>query len=536
MYHSYCHRQNGRWRLNDADGPFQSTSQRHHLRLFRHHGQHRRYTHSLFILLFIILAATVPSVAAESVDQTRTVRVGVYENQPKVFTDEDGQATGLFIDLFDEIAEKERWKPIYVPCQWAECLRALEEGRLDLMPDVAYSRERDERFDFHRLPVSESWSRLYAGPGKPIEAMSELAGKRVALLQGSIQQKEFVLMMSGFGYDVTMVPTESYEESFRLVQDGSVDVAIANHFFGDYFYRKYGLIKTPIVFQMSELYFATAEGRNSDLLKAINRHLKSWRRAPNSAYYLALARWMERPPRSFVPRYIAWTIGIAVGLLVLAGGLIFVLRQQVRKRTKHLDERTVELNEALLGTITAMSVAVEKRDPYTAGHQIRVAKLAKAMAKRLDLAEKKVEGVFLAGLIHDIGKISIPAIILTKRSELSAEDLSLIRRHPQTGFEILNPIKFPWPIAQIVYQHHERMDGSGYPQGLNGDAIIMEARILAVADVVETMTLHRPYREALGLEAALDEIDKNKGILYDPSVVDACKYLFRNGINELFKQ
>jgi HD-GYP domain-containing protein (c-di-GMP phosphodiesterase class II) len=167
------------------------------------------------------------------------------------------------------------------------------------------------------------------------------------------------------------------------------------------------------------------------------------------------------------------------------------------------------------------------RDPYTAGHQIRSADLARAIAKEMELPQDKIDGIRLAGSIHDIGKLSIPAEILSKPSKLTNLEISLIKEHSLIGYEMLKNVESPWPLAQIVYQHHERMDGSGYPQGLKGDEILMEARIMAVADVVESMASHRPYRPALGIEAALKEIEKNKGILYDADVVNACLRLFR---------
>ncbi|HPQ68143.1 MAG TPA: response regulator [bacterium] len=191
-----------------------------------------------------------------------------------------------------------------------------------------------------------------------------------------------------------------------------------------------------------------------------------------------------------------------------------------------LRERTVELKEALIGSISAMSGIVEKRDPYTAGHQIRVAKLTKAIAVELGFPPEKIEGIYLAGIIHDIGKISVPAEILSKPGKLSEQEYALIRLHPQAGYEILQPIRFPWPIAEIALQHHERLDGSGYPNNLEGDAILIEARILAVADVVEAMSSHRPYRPALGIDQALAEIRAEKGRLYDPMIVETCLRLF----------
>ena len=173
-------------------------------------------------------------------------------------------------------------------------------------------------------------------------------------------------------------------------------------------------------------------------------------------------------------------------------------------------------------TVKAISTIVEMRDPYTAGHQARVAALAVAIARQMGLPEEQVHGIHLAGVVHDLGKIQIPAEILSKPGKLNAIESSFIQTHAQAGYDILSGIKFPWPIAQMVLQHHERLDGSGYPQKLKGDAILLEARILAVSDVVEAISSHRPYRAALGVDAALAEIARGSGVQFDASVVDAC--------------
>ncbi len=185
------------------------------------------------------------------------------------------------------------------------------------------------------------------------------------------------------------------------------------------------------------------------------------------------------------------------------------------------------LSRAFNTTIQVMVSAVEIRDPYTAGHQNRVANIASAIANELGLSRDAIEGIRMAGTIHDIGKLSIPAEILSKPGMLSDIEFSLIKEHPRKGYEILKNVESPWPLAEIVYQHHERMDGSGYPRNLKGDEIIMEARIMAVADVVEAMASHRPYRAALGIDAAMQEIEDNRGNLYDADVADACLRLFR---------
>jgi putative nucleotidyltransferase with HDIG domain len=186
------------------------------------------------------------------------------------------------------------------------------------------------------------------------------------------------------------------------------------------------------------------------------------------------------------------------------------------------------LQENLKSTVQAIATAVEMRDAYTAGHQHRVAHLAIAIAREIGLREMQIEGLFLAATIHDVGKINVPAELLSKPGKLTPLEYQMIQTHVQTGYEIMKGIKFPWPIAQIVLQHHERLDGSGYPQGLKGEVILLEAKILAVADVVEAMMSHRPYRQALGVEAALAQVDQNKGRLYDPAAVEACVDLFRN--------
>jgi PAS domain S-box-containing protein len=199
-----------------------------------------------------------------------------------------------------------------------------------------------------------------------------------------------------------------------------------------------------------------------------------------------------------------------------------------RKRAEERLKETLEnLRKALGTTLQVMISVVETRDPYTAGHQIRVADLARTIATEMGLSKEKIENIRIASSIHDIGKLFIPAEILSKPAKLSEMEFALIKEHTYKGYEILLKAKVPWPLAETVYQHHERMDGSGYPRNLKGEEIIIEARVLAVADVVEAMASHRPCRPALGVEAALEEIEKNKETLYDATVVDACLKVFR---------
>jgi PAS domain S-box-containing protein/putative nucleotidyltransferase with HDIG domain len=206
-------------------------------------------------------------------------------------------------------------------------------------------------------------------------------------------------------------------------------------------------------------------------------------------------------------------------------GMIRDISELVSSR-KQIEKTLSDLRKALGGTIEAMALTVETRDPYTAGHQRRVSNLARGIATEMGVSKEQIQGVRMAGVIHDIGKISVPGEILSKPGNISQNELGIIKEHPQVGYNILKTVDFPWPIAQIVLQHHERMDGSGYPNGISGENILLEARILAVADVVEAMASHRPYRAALGINLALNEISKNRGSSYDSIVVDACLRLF----------
>jgi putative two-component system response regulator len=199
-------------------------------------------------------------------------------------------------------------------------------------------------------------------------------------------------------------------------------------------------------------------------------------------------------------------------------------KHRMERKLRETEER---LRKTLEDTIRALASAVELRDPYTAGHQRRVSDLSCAIASELGLSSDQIDGLRLAGLVHDVGKIRVPAEILSWPNQLSELDYNLIKAHPQAGYDIMKTISFPYPVARIVLQHHERIDGSGYPSGLKRDQILIEARILAVADVVEAIASHRPYRAALGITHALDEISNKSDILFDPDPVEVCLTLFK---------
>lgn len=209
------------------------------------------------------------------------------------------------------------------------------------------------------------------------------------------------------------------------------------------------------------------------------------------------------------------------------------LLHKMEQQLEDLKEANLRLYGMINGTVTAIAKLVEARDPYTAGHQERVSSLAFAIAREMGLAEDDCEGIRVAGVIHDIGKVYVPSGILTRPGQLSEPEFAIIKMHPDIAYTVLSEIEFPWPIAEYVHQHHERLDGSGYPGGLNAEEILPGSRVLAIADVVEAMTNHRPYKPAVGIDAALEEIEKNSGRLYDPEAAAACCRLFREAGYEL---
>jgi putative nucleotidyltransferase with HDIG domain len=205
-----------------------------------------------------------------------------------------------------------------------------------------------------------------------------------------------------------------------------------------------------------------------------------------------------------------------------------VLLAERNRADKELKKNIKKLQNAQEQTVAALASTAEIRDPYTSGHQKNVTKIACSIAEHMGLSADLIKGLRIAGLLHDIGKISVPAEILSKPGKITKDERNIIENHCRVGYDILKGIEFQWPVAKIVLQHHEKMNGSGYPLGIQGEEILLEARILAVADVIEAMSSHRPYRAALGLDEALAEIRKNRGVLFDPVVVDACLELAAN--------
>jgi PAS domain S-box-containing protein len=293
------------------------------------------------LLSLVLLVANAAQAAP------RVVRVGVYENPPKLLADAQGQPSGILGDLLREVARLENWTLQPVPCEWERCLQLLEDGEIDLMPDVAWSEARETRFDFHRIPALPSWSQLYRRSDVTLQSVLDLEGKRLVVLEGSVQQTHLAGLLSGFGLRAELVPVKSFEDAFAMVAAGQADAVAANRYSGDGAASRHGLSATSLVFLPSQLYFAADKGRHADLLAAIDARLDAWQSDAGSFYFQTLARWGQNPDQPRVPQVFWWGLGAALALLALALGFVALLRREVARQTMALRESEERLRLAL---------------------------------------------------------------------------------------------------------------------------------------------------------------------------------------------
>lgn len=338
---------------------FISNPQKHAPGYIPSRGDQRRHTpfwHLLLPLLFTLFLCIGCAASPSDQAENRVVRVEIYENEPKVFTNQNGEADGFFVDLLGEIAKAENWDLVFTRCEWEACLTALETGDIDLMPDVAYSTERDERFDFHKILAAESWSRFYTLSGITIDRLDQVEGKTVAVLQGSIQAASLEKLMQDYGLRFTLVTGSSQVEIFQMAADQQADAAFTNHFFGDYFYEDYGLTASPVMLDIASLYFATGEGQNQPLLMAIDSHLSRWWGDTNSVYYRLMDKWLDKSPDVQLQDFLV-ILGSIAALLMMAALWIVSLRRQVKHRTLHLEQANKQLsqNEELYRSVSLLT-------------------------------------------------------------------------------------------------------------------------------------------------------------------------------------
>jgi signal transduction histidine kinase len=310
----------------------------------------------LILILFVPPLTGYPSLTAADVQ----LKIGIYENPPKVFTRDEGTPAGIFIDILQEIAKKEGWEIAYVPGTWGEGLERLADGSIDLMPDVAYSSERDDRFDYHSNPVLASWFQVYARKDSDISTILDLDGKTIGVLENSIQHDSFLALSESFGISVALVTAPDYLTLFDMTSSGKADAAISNNFFGLEHAALYNLHDTAIIFSPSNLYFAVREGDPLQLLPSIDKHLDSMKRDHTSVYYESLDQWTEKEVSFKLP---VWAVSLITGIgtiLLFSLAASMVLRRQVNLRTRELREINEQMEQKIIERTESLNHARER--------------------------------------------------------------------------------------------------------------------------------------------------------------------------------
>lgn len=462
-------------------------------------------------------------------NQTKEIRVGLYENSPKIFLDAHGTPSGFFVDILNEIAKKEDWKLTYVNCRWQECLLMLERGELDIMPDVAYSKEREKYFRFNKEVVLPNWSVVFIDKKSKITSILDLDSKKIALLENSIQEAQIKETLDLFGIKSTFVTVKSFNDSFDLVRKKEVDAAIVNKHFGELNKEKYALKETNILLNPAALMFAfTDTPQTKEISQRIDFHLKALKEQKNSLYYKSMDRWLKIKEEFTIPFWLKITLITTLLLLVALSIIIVFFRYMLQLKTKEIIEKTAKFEQLerqklqdYKKVLFALISMIEQRDSYTAGHSQRVARYCELIAREMGYDEEDCKMVYKAGILHDIGKIAIPDAVLLKPDKLSALEYTLIKEHVSIGFKILQDIPMFEKIAQIVLFHHERYDGSGYPLGAKKDEIPSLSRIMMVADAFDAMTTNRIYKHKKSIKDALAEIASLSQKHYHPEVVQS---------------
>ena len=452
-------------------------------------------------LVWILPLILAPVLAPAALAGPRQVRVGVYQNEPKIFLDANSQPSGILGDLLVEMAQVEGWTLHPVPCEWQACLDALRAGDIDLMPDVAYTEQRARLFDFHETPALLSWSQLYKYGGVQINTALDLNGKRVAVMVGSVQQDYLKNLVQGFGLQTELVPVQSLKEGFEAASAHTVDAVAANRFYGDLRASRYQLDPTPILFQPSQIFYATGKGHDADLLLAIDQYVVRWQAQAGSPYFTVMNRWMQVSPKFLIPATVWWALGILGSLLSLAVGVGFTLRRKVSDTAWHLKSSEDRLSIILNGV-----------DAYI---------YIKDLDLRYQYVNRKVADLFGCDPANAIGKTDSAFFDAATVTKLRVNDLRVLEQGERVEEEEVNR-SADGKVTQTylsVKLPMRRTDGSVYALcGISTDISkhkVAEAAIhqLAFYDPLTQLPNRRLLLERLGQTIAAHTRDKEWGAL-----------------------
>lgn len=478
--------------------------------------QHGAFLLKLF-LKFAFIALIVLSLGATVVlADNRVVRVGVYENAPKVFIESSGKPAGIFIDVIEQIAKSEGWRLEYVSGTWTQGLDRLEKGEIDLMPDVAYTAEREKKYAFHKVPVLSSWYQIYAPKGGNIHSLLDLKGKRILVLDRSVQQQAFAELSRGFGLNVSLIAVPDYKTMFEEVAAGRADAAITNRFYGMRHAKQYGLVDTAVVFEPSDLFFAAPRKASPRLLDAIDRHLSAMKIEPQSEYFASLKRWTSEEVQFKVPIWLQMTALVAAVILILSLAGSVVLKRQVNERTRELrqinqemEQRIVDRTEKLEETNKKLSQEIEERTKTEKA-------LAKSEAMYRDLVESANSAILrwtAAGEITFINKFAQQFFEFSAEEILGKNIMGTIVPEVETSGRVLssmvkdvvqNPGAYEGHVNENIRKNGERVWVAWTNKPLMDESGRMVEILSIGTDITKLVEAQSKLRETIG------ELDRAK--------------------------
>ncbi len=376
----------------------------------------------LFLAPFILLFHDAPFAATDG----PVVRVGVYDNAPKIFVSENGEPAGIFIDILEHIARSEGWMLRYVPGSWKEGLERLERGDIDLMPDVAYSAAREAKYSFHKVPALSAWDQVYGRRGSKIQTLLDMDGKRIVVLEGSVQEADLTRMADSFGLRITLIRAPDYGRAFEMTGRGEADAVAANHYYGALHAKRHGLVDTAVIFNPSALYFASPKDTHPQLLDSIDAHLLKMKQDPQSVYYQSLKRWTAEEVRFEWPVWLQ-IVGLAVVIILVISLLgSIILKHQVNLRTRELRQINQEMEQRILERTAELAASMEKAQ-----------------------AADHLKSAFLATMSHELRTplnsiIGFTGIILRERvgplNDEQKKQLNMVRGSAQHLLSLINDV------------------------------------------------------------------------------------------------